>query len=82
MSHRQPIREVEMAEESLIVPETQESRLLGLEKAAAYIDTTPRTVQRLIKHGLLRPVKLGGLRRVLIDRDDLDQLIEAGKSGE
>lgn len=71
-----------MLEESFEVPEAQESRLLGLEKAAAYIDATPRTVQRLIKHGLLRPVKLGGLRRVLIDRADLDQLIEAGKSGE
>ena len=70
-----------MMEEALGVPETQESRLLGLEKAAAYIDATPRTVQRLIKHGLLRPVKLRGLRRVLIDRADLDQLIQAAKAG-
>jgi len=71
-----------MLEETLGVPEAQESRLLGLEKAAAYIDATPRTVQRLIKCGLLRPVKLGGLRRVLIDRADLDQLIQAAKAGE
>jgi excisionase family DNA binding protein len=74
--------EAEMPENTLAVPETQENRLLGLEKAAAYIDTTPRTVQRLIRRGLLRPVKLAGLRRVLIDRTDLDQLIRAGKSGE
>jgi excisionase family DNA binding protein len=71
-----------MLEETLVVPEAQERRLLGLEKAAAYIDATPRTVQRLIKTGLLRPVKLTGLRRVLIDRADLDQLIEAAKVGE
>jgi excisionase family DNA binding protein len=71
-----------MLEEGLGVREVQETRLLGLEKAAAYIDATPRTVQRLIKHGLLRPVKLGGLRRVLIDRADLDQLIQAAKAGE
>ena len=71
-----------MPEETLAVPDAQESRLLGLERAAAYIDTTPRTVQRLIKSGFLRPVKLGGLRRVLIDRADLDQLIQAAKAGE
>jgi excisionase family DNA binding protein len=74
--------EVDMSEETLAAPDAQESRLLGLERAAAYIDATPRTVQRLIKHGLLRPVKLGGLRRVLIDRADLDQLIQAAKAGE
>ena len=71
-----------MLEETLGVPEAQEGRLLGLEKAAAYIDATPRTVQRLIKRGLLQPVKLAGLRRVLIDRADLDQLIQAAKVGE
>jgi excisionase family DNA binding protein len=71
-----------MGDEILIAPGTQESRLLGLEKAATYIDATPRTVQRMIKKGLLHPVKLAGLRRVLIDRADLDQLIEAGKAGE
>ena len=71
-----------MLEEILSVAETQETRLFGLEKAAAYIDTTPRTVQRLIRKGLLQPVKLAGLRRVLIDRADLDQLINAGKAGE
>ena len=71
-----------MIEEPFAVPNAQENRLLGIEKAAAYIDTTPRTVQRLIRRGLLRPVKLGGLRRVLIDRNDLDQLRQAAKMGE
>jgi len=71
-----------MTEEQLIGTTTQEGRLLGLEKAATYIDATPRTVQRLIKRGLLHPVKLGGLRRVLTDRADLDRLIQAAKAGE
>ena len=54
-------------------------RLLGLGAAAGYLHTTERTIRRLIARGVLHPVQIPTLRRVLIDRQDLDQLIEAGK---
>jgi excisionase family DNA binding protein len=58
-----------------------EIRLLGLAAAASYLDVTPRTIQRLIGRGVLEPVRLPGVRRTLVDRQDLDQLIETGKAG-
>ena len=58
---------------------TISGRLLGLEAAAAYLDTTERSVRRLIERGVLQPVAIPMLRRVLIDRQDLDHLIDAGK---
>ncbi len=59
----------------------QSGRLLGVAAAANYIDTTEQTIRRLIARGVLQPVHIPTLRRVLIDRQDLDQLIEAGKAG-
>jgi excisionase family DNA binding protein len=56
-------------------------RLLGLEAAALYLDTTERTIRRLIARGVLQAVHIPTLRRVLIDREEIDQLIEAGKAG-
>jgi excisionase family DNA binding protein len=56
-------------------------RLLGPSAAASYLDVTPRTIQRLIGRGVLEPVRLPGVRRILVDRQDLDQLIETGKAG-
>lgn len=54
-------------------------RLLGLDAAATYLDTTQRSIRRLIERGVLRAVQIPTLRRVLLDRQDLDRLIEAGK---
>jgi excisionase family DNA binding protein len=59
--------------------EVTDRRVLGLEAAAAYLDTTPRTIQRLIARGVLTPVNIPTLRRVLITREDLDQLVDSGK---
>ena len=59
--------------------EVTDRRVLGLEAAAVYLDTTPRTIQRLIARGVLIPVNIPTLRRVLLDRQDLDSLIDAGK---
>jgi excisionase family DNA binding protein len=56
-------------------------RLLGLAAAADYIDATEQTIRRLIARGVMHPVQIPTLRRVLIDRQDLDRLIEAGKVG-
>jgi excisionase family DNA binding protein len=58
---------------------TLDRRLLGLEAAAAYLDMTERSIRRLIERGVLQPVQIPTLRRVLLDREDLDRLIEAGK---
>jgi hypothetical protein len=55
-------------------------RLLGLAAAADYIDATEQTIRRLIARGVLHPVQIPTLRRVLIDRQDLDRLIDAGKA--
>jgi excisionase family DNA binding protein len=55
-------------------------RLLGLESAATYLDTTERSIRRLIERGVLQPVKIPTLRRVLLDREDLDRLINAAKA--
>jgi excisionase family DNA binding protein len=62
-----------------IAVEVTDRRVLGVEAAAAYLDTSPRTIQRLIARGVLIPVTIPTLKRVLIAREDLDRLIEAGK---
>jgi excisionase family DNA binding protein len=62
--------------------EVIDQRVLGLEAAAAYLDTTPRTIQRLISRGVLTKVNIPTLKRVLITREDLDKLIDSGKVAE
>jgi hypothetical protein len=61
------------------VKDQPEARLLGREAAATYLDMTTRSLDRLVAKGLLRPVKIDGLRRVMFDRADLDHLIDGGK---
>ncbi len=53
-------------------------RLFGLRAAARYLGIEPRSVQRLVGQGELRPVRLG-VRRVLFDRQDLDRLIRRSR---
>jgi len=80
----------ELALRRAVTPGTLDSRprLLSREGAAEYMSTSSRTVQRLIEAGKLPVVKLpvergangvgqaGVSRRVLIDRRDLDALID------
>jgi excisionase family DNA binding protein len=66
-----------MATELMV--EVTDRRVLGLDAAAAYLDTSPRTIQRLIARGVSTPVTIPTLKRVLIAREDLDRLVEAGK---
>jgi excisionase family DNA binding protein len=61
------------------VVETTEARLLGFGAAASYLDINLMTLRRLIARGVLHPVRIPTLRRVLFDRQDLDMLIEAAK---
>jgi excisionase family DNA binding protein len=65
-----------------MVTETLEmagARLLGFDAAAIYLNVNLRTIRRLMARGVLQPVHIPTLRRVLFDRQDLDDLIEAGK---
>lgn len=61
-------------------------RLLDLEGAARYLgNVSPWTIRDFIAAGQLTPVRLPGprgedLRRILLDRLDLDRLIEEGKA--
>ena len=59
-------------------------RLLDVESAAIYLSVKPGTVRGLVHGGVLRRVRIplpdhGELRRVLLDRADLDRLVEAWK---
>ncbi|MGH8064541.1 MAG: helix-turn-helix transcriptional regulator [Candidatus Entotheonellia bacterium] len=54
-------------------------RLWDLETAAQYLAITPKSLQRLVQLGQLKPVKLPGIRRTLFDREDLDALVTAAK---
>jgi excisionase family DNA binding protein len=58
---------------------TDRPPLLSLQAAADRLGTTARTVQRLIARGQLRKVQLPGVRRVLIDVEDLDRLVKSSK---
>ena len=64
----------------------QAARLLDLPSAAAYLACSTWTLRDLVAAGTLRRVRVplpGGseLRKVLLDRADLDRLIEAWKAG-
>jgi hypothetical protein len=62
------------------VKEQPEARLLGREAAATYLDMTTRSLDRLVGKGLLRPIRIAGMKRVLFDRADLDAIIDACKA--
>src|SRR6266542_5649531 len=59
-------------------------RLLGLPAAAYYLGVGERTIKALVARGVLRPVRLPGgegdrdLRRTLVDRHQLDALVDGG----
>ena len=54
-------------------------RLLGVRDAALYLGVSPFTVRNMIRDGRLQNVSVPGLTRVLVDRLDLDSLIETWK---
>jgi hypothetical protein len=60
-------------------------RLLGLAQAAAYLSLSVWTIRDYLAVGVLSRVELpsatqGTTRRVLLDRADLDQLVELSKA--
>jgi hypothetical protein len=56
-------------------------RLLDLRNAGAYLGISLRSVQNLIASGKLKPVRLLD-RRLHLDREDLDALIQATKASQ
>lgn len=60
-------------------------RLLDIRSAARYLGVSTRTIEQWLADEILRPVQMPGmgrtlkLRRVLLDRQDLDELIEVQK---
>lgn len=55
-------------------------RGLPIIDAATYSGIPERALWRLISTGALRPIRLPGMRRVLLDRADLDRLLDAHKA--
>lgn len=67
------------------VPALCPPRLLDLDTSAAYLAVSPWTVRDLIAAGTLARVRIplpngGELRKVLLDRDDLDRLVAGWKA--
>jgi excisionase family DNA binding protein len=56
-------------------------RLLGLREAAAYLGVSYSTVYELIGAGDLPAVRPHRLRRIWVDRVDLDRWVERCKEG-
>jgi excisionase family DNA binding protein len=54
----------------------EEKRLLGRLEAAAYLNVSPRTVDRERAEGKLVPVRVRG--RVLFPREQLDRYVREG----
>jgi excisionase family DNA binding protein len=55
-------------------------RLLKVPEAADYVGLTVRGLYRMFATGRLKPVRFPGVRRTLVDRDDLDALVEATRA--
>jgi hypothetical protein len=67
------------------VPALCPPRLLDLDAAGAYLAVSPWTVRDLIAAGTLARVRIplpngGELRKVLLDREDLDRLVARWKA--
>lgn len=63
------------------------ARLLDVREAAAYLSVSTWTIRDLIGNGTLRRVRIqlpnnGELRRLLVDREDLDRLVAQWKDGQ
>jgi excisionase family DNA binding protein len=55
-------------------------RLASRQGAGQYLGVSLRKIDELIKAGVLKPVRLPGCDRTLLDREDLDALVAAAKT--
>jgi hypothetical protein len=70
----------ELDERAVLAAGCLPPRLLDINSCAVYLAVSPWTVRDLVANGTLRRVRIplpghGELRRVLLDREDLDRLI-------
>lgn len=56
------------------------ARLLSIRQAAAELGVSQWTLRDLIASGTIRAVQPPGVRRIFLDRKDLDRAIESWKS--
>jgi hypothetical protein len=56
------------------------ARLLGVKTASIYMGVSTWVTWRLVKDGTLKPVQIPRIKRVLLDREDLDALIARWKA--
>ena len=56
------------------IPAIDERRLVSLEKAAAFLDTSPRTVRRAIAEGRLTGYRFGP-RLLRVELNDIDAML-------
>lgn len=61
-------------------PVESKPRLLGLKEAATELGMSVWTLRDLVGSGNIRAVQPPGIRRILIDRKDLERAIESWKS--
>jgi hypothetical protein len=79
-----PAQGRDTARQSSRAQDCQSSRLLGLRAAADYLGLSYWTLRDLVNAGTIRPVRLPlaagrDLRRILLDRRDLDDLVDRSK---
>ena len=63
-----------------MVAESQQ--LVSLPEAAEFLGVTARTIEKLVARGVIRRVKLPGIRRTLLLREDLERLISENQEME
>lgn len=62
-----------------VTVKANESRLKSRKDAAKYIGLSDDILDVLAKKGMISPVRFDGVRKVLYDVRDLDELIESNK---
>ena len=58
------------------------ARLVGLRQASAELGVPYGLLYRLVKSGALKAVQPPGVRRIYLDRRDLERAIELWKAGD
>ncbi len=80
-----PGRPRKAAVQSSAPPSPLSPRLIDVEGAAAYLGLSPWTLRALVAAGTLTRVRIpmngSEIRRILLDREDLDRLISRWKDG-
>jgi excisionase family DNA binding protein len=79
-----PLQGRDGASHSRGAPDSESCRLLDVHEAARYLNVSPWTIRDMVGAGSLRRVRLPlgsgrDLRRLLVDKRDLDELVARSK---